>query len=441
MRRSWKSKTVLLAAAAVLVATGAGLAVTRIVDPDDPAAFSSIQDAIDASAAGDTVSVRCNVYRENITMKDGVDLIGENPECTILDGDRAGPVVFMGNIDPPTRLSSFTIRNGLGLRGGGIRLEGGGPIISFNFIVGNEVIQDGTGYYGFGGGIGMYYSSPVITNNLISGNLAESSGGGIDMTTSYPEITSNTIVGNVAYLPGDEDAFGGGIFGFNSDAVITSNIITGNTAEGGAGGVQLLLASYFSVAYNDIFANSPSEWDLPAPPGPGHLAVDPLLQDPGSFPSCPRSHSPVLDAGPAAGTADPTDLPGRPRHIDSDQNGLAIIDMGACEGGEITNLSVAPGGVLDWDPGATGSTTYNLYRGLLSELWTSCATDCVYTQNLGAVPEATQQCGLATPGFTDTDVPPTGDGYFYLVSAEDTVEGILGFTRGGTVRDNDNPCP
>ncbi len=40
----------------------------------------------------------------------------------------------------------------------------------------------------------------------------------------------------------------------------------------------------------------------------------------------------------------------------------------------------------------------------------------------------------------DTDVPVFAEGYFYLVTGEDIVDGRLGW-MGSILRDNDNPCP
>jgi parallel beta-helix repeat protein len=58
----------------------AALPQTRIV-PDQ---YATIQAAIDAAKAGDTVLVKAGVYHEALKFKDGIELRGENPATTIV---------------------------------------------------------------------------------------------------------------------------------------------------------------------------------------------------------------------------------------------------------------------------------------------------------------------------------------------------------------------
>ena len=93
-------------------ATGAGAAaqVTRFVPSPS---YPTIQSAIDAAVPGlDDVLVRCGTYRENVTMRDGVSVAGEHPECAVLEPavDDA-PIVEMLAIGDETSLSRLTIQN------------------------------------------------------------------------------------------------------------------------------------------------------------------------------------------------------------------------------------------------------------------------------------------------------------------------------------------
>ena len=213
-----------------------------------------------------------------------------------------------------------------------------------------------------------------------------------------------------------------------------------------------IVNSVYTVTFNDLFQNTPLNWACsddgspctnpgPTPP-PGNVSVDPLLEGAGSNAAryCPRSNSPALDAGPLAPPSDPVDFFGRPRVQDGDFDGTAIVDLGYCETDEISTLLVHGSGLITWDPSVNGSALYNLYRGDLNVFLTSCAVDCVYTQNLGVVTEARRFCDVASPSFMDTDAPVFAEGYFYLVTGEDIVEGRLGWT-GSILHDNDNPCP
>ena len=101
--------------------------------------------------------------------------------------------------------------------------------------------------------------------------------------------------------------------------------------------------------------------------------------------------------------------------------------------GSTTPLEAAGAQVtlLTWEP---VQASFNLYRGLLSVL----ASTGVYT------PDSSSCLGSAldVPQFTDTDMPPLGDGYSYLVSAESAgIEGSLGDDSAGNERPNDTPCP
>jgi len=86
---------------------------------------------------------------------------------------------------------------------------------------------------------------------------------------------------------------------------------------------------------------------------------------------------------------------------------------------EVTGLSFATKTDLAWTPEPSVGV-YNLYRGLRSTLaglgYGSCA-----------------QQGLTVPGASDTDPVPSGDGYFYLVTAENRLaeEGTKGFQASG----------
>ena len=91
--------------------------------------------------------------------------------------------------------------------------------------------------------------------------------------------------------------------------------------------------------------------------------------------------------------------------------------------GEVLNLRLlADAETLEWDAeGSIGS--YNLYRDLLSSL-----TDLGYG--------GCEQESLTDETTTDTEAVPSGDGYFYLVTAENklTEEGTKGFHSDATER-------
>jgi hypothetical protein len=423
-----------------------------IVDADDPLAdFQTVQAAIDAASGLDTVFVRCGVYRENLVIAadgDGApDLIGESPGCAILDGGGAGRVVLFLDVADTVGFTGFTIRNGRAPIGGGILLESSDPVISRSYIHSNTAVRE-AGRFGYGGGISALNSAPTLSNNLIVGNLAQFTGGGLDMYYSSPTVVNNTFIGNRAERPGAGSAYGGAVYALASSPTITSNLISQNQAEAGGGGIDLQNSSY-AVAYNDLYQNAPAEWAcasfaVPCPASfpfpPGNLSADPRVEGgPGGY--CPLGDSPLRDAGPAAAPAATEDYFARPRLLDGDFDGVAVVDLGHCETDEVTGLALGPAGSVAWTAGAPGAR-YNLYRGLLSVLRSSCAAlDCQFTQDPAVVAGARQDCDLASSSILDPAAPPPGDGFLYLATGEGLAEGSLGLGSDGAQRDNDHPCP
>jgi hypothetical protein len=97
--------------------------------------------------------------------------------------------------------------------------------------------------------------------------------------------------------------------------------------------------------------------------------------------------------------------------------------------GEVATVRFTDITTLVWTPeGSTG--TYNLYRGLITDLPGSYGT-CKLPANI--VGETT----------TDSDVPSSGQCYFYLVTAENRIaeEGTKGSDSEGNPHPNPSPCP
>jgi parallel beta-helix repeat protein len=77
-----------------------------IVVPDEQ---PTIQAAINIASSGDTVYVKTRVYYENVIVNKSINLVGENRETTIIDGQWRGAVITItvSNVI----VSGFTIRN------------------------------------------------------------------------------------------------------------------------------------------------------------------------------------------------------------------------------------------------------------------------------------------------------------------------------------------
>jgi parallel beta-helix repeat protein len=77
-----------------------------IVVPDD---YVTIQAAVDAASAGDTILVRNGTYYEHVVVWKSVSLIGESKKDTIVDGNYSGsPITILAD---DVTVTSFTIQN------------------------------------------------------------------------------------------------------------------------------------------------------------------------------------------------------------------------------------------------------------------------------------------------------------------------------------------
>lgn len=97
--------------------------------------------------------------------------------------------------------------------------------------------------------------------------------------------------------------------------------------------------------------------------------------------------------------------------------------------GETLGLWFADKQNLHWEPEKSVGI-YNLYRDLMSNLAGLGYGDC-------------HQQGIADETYADGDTPSDGEGYFYLVTAENRLgeEGTKGLDGAGTERPNPAPCP
>ena len=81
-----------------------------IVVPDD---YTTIQEAIDNAAEGDTIYVKKGIYHENIGIAKPISLIGEDRNSTIIDGAPSeGYRVPVSIKCDRVNISGFTLRYG-----------------------------------------------------------------------------------------------------------------------------------------------------------------------------------------------------------------------------------------------------------------------------------------------------------------------------------------
>jgi parallel beta-helix repeat protein len=205
--------------------------------PDD---YAEIQQAIDACADGDTVTVREGEYFEHDIDFSGKGILvrserGSDVTIVNCEGEGRGFTFISGETDASV-LEGFTIVNGGNVQSGGAILcrDNSYPTIRFCVMRGNTADN--------GGGIlCRINSSPAISDCVVEDNTVSEGGGGIHVTESSSPVLSNCVIrGNSAHD-------GGGIFCHDaaSTPTIRNCVFYSNTAEDDGGGIHCHLSDTF----------------------------------------------------------------------------------------------------------------------------------------------------------------------------------------------------
>jgi hypothetical protein len=156
--------------------------------------FSTVQSAINAASAGETIRICPGAYREKLTIDRNLHLIGagdgNGAGNTILQGADTGHVVFV------SQSKTVTLES--------VRITGG-----------NEC------------GIQTAMSSDLsLTACTVTGNTTTNTGGGIRNSGDRLTLTNCHITGNRA------DSFGGGIYNYAATVTLdAASRVTGNTSD------------------------------------------------------------------------------------------------------------------------------------------------------------------------------------------------------------------
>ncbi|MCK5560846.1 MAG: right-handed parallel beta-helix repeat-containing protein, partial [Thermoplasmata archaeon] len=209
--------------------------------------YSSIQAAIDDASSGDSIFVYDGVYYGNIVINKTLNLIGQNRDTTIINGDGAEKVIKI--IADEVILKGFTITNG----GYGIYSWDG----SYNMIYNNNISNNWYGldlkqfsrseiiankismntYYG------IYIDGYSDHNTIEANNISENQYGiFFDVTPSFNTIKRNNVITN----------YYGITFTRSSNNKIAFNNISSNEKHG----IKISASSNNEIMYNNISLNN-----------------------------------------------------------------------------------------------------------------------------------------------------------------------------------------
>jgi hypothetical protein len=186
--------------------------------------YASIQTAVTAANAGDTIRVAQGTYLETVLVTKSLTLEGGwntgftsrnwNIYTTTINAQRAGSVIRIDGSVSPT-IEGFVITGG----DASAYLGWGGGILA-------------DGDWGEGGMIAIRHN--VITDNIAcNGTVScQGYGGGIMIYSNRATIEYNTVISNAARTGGSGSGQGGGIslWGFPSEVTLTGNVVVSNTA-------------------------------------------------------------------------------------------------------------------------------------------------------------------------------------------------------------------
>jgi parallel beta-helix repeat protein len=255
---------------------------TLYVGGSGPGNYTRIQDAINNTSNGDTVFVydESSPYFENLIVNKSINLIGENRDTTVIDGDGEKNIVTITAEN--VLISGFSIQTGEDITYRyGISICSNLTTISGNILINNY----------FGIHIYEYTDSKIIGNNFINnvvglylksrGNIVKNNyffNDGISISTSGNIIENNTVnFKPLIYLEGMEnkiiDYDTGQIILFNCNNITIKNqtikktlagiklyqcdncVIEKNLISESKVGIILSYCNHNNVSFNHVYKN------------------------------------------------------------------------------------------------------------------------------------------------------------------------------------------
>lgn len=264
----------------------------------------------------------------NYPIPGGGAIFNDEGQPTVSDCFLTGNSGFYGsgitNYFSDALIEGCVIANGdeATVAGGGLFNYGGSPTIEGCLFRDN--------YVTWAGGAAFDVSTATYVNCIVWANTSYSRGGGVYVSRSMQDATSRPYFTNCTFY-GNDATKGGGMYNDNAVPTLTNCIIWGNTAFTDVDGPGLFdsksiwIGAGAAVTYSDIQGTKTF-------PGIGNRRVDPQFVDPGNGNFALPFGSPCIDVGSNSAAGLPTvDYEGNPRIRDGNEDGTAVVDMGALE--------------------------------------------------------------------------------------------------------------
>ena len=216
-----------------------------------PTQFATLQDAVSAAAAGDTILLANGTYTgaknreidfggKNLTVKSAGGAAG----C-IIDCQQTGRAFHLtAGVTSSSVIDGLTIKNGnVTTFGGGIYADGSNPTISNCTFTNNTALVPGSGSTGRPNGFGGGLYGGIALNCTFTGNTGGGGGGLCGSAATGCTFTANNATAGGGMYGGTATGCtfttntainsGGGMNG----GIVTGCTFTGNTATAGGGGM------------------------------------------------------------------------------------------------------------------------------------------------------------------------------------------------------------
>jgi nitrous oxidase accessory protein len=234
--------------------------------------YPTIQSAVNAAKAGDTIQVAAGTYPENVVVSvRQITIVGENAMTTIVDGDEKDTVFNIQANDVEIR--QLTIRNGGTLYNGiNIFYPYGGAVIRYNRIMDNRlgIVLSESDSNTIEGNVLINNSMYGITardysdSNIIKNNTISESAYGIELSDASLNQVVDNIISDTSYgvylaYSNNNNVSANTLSSSSWNIYLAysdSNVVGNNVASGGSVGIQIMRSQGNSVFNNTVSSSS-----------------------------------------------------------------------------------------------------------------------------------------------------------------------------------------